>query len=343
MKAIFKKMVIAMAVIPFLISGNPAISTAESILPSSIEKYLETAEYPRSASDLVGLCSSVDNEKLSYCDGYIEGATHIWKYWTACSSQELDDQAFCAGVTAAQNKIQEASQELREYEPDRFQQLRNELKAIVGVCTPGDPYDENFCSGYNTKVSNVIAELSVIQPIGIGARDRGLGDAESDVGTHLFASEEFYLFRPCLQVETSPQKVKNVLLEFAHQNSGKQQNLTAIMLLAEALYYNLCPGSAQKLVPHMEQCTVWDYANDKLMTRNNCDEVVVIHFMAEGHDAVKQQLNPGMSFKTGMSRSQLGSGWWMYTTCPAEHISSIPFLPENRKVFVNSIYDCVHE
>lgn len=117
--------------------------------PSSLEQSLAQAETPRSASDLVSLCTSADADSLAYCKGYIDGATHIWKYWTACASQVEGDQSFCAGVRAAQDKLHEVFQACRDcnvenFRPDlkdwpirvqlfmeRMRKFRDELKATM--------------------------------------------------------------------------------------------------------------------------------------------------------------------------------------------------------------------
>lgn len=176
-----------------------------------------------------------------------------------------------------------------------------------------------------------------------GARDRGLGDAARDVGLHLFASEDFYEFRPCLQTVISPQQVRNILLEFIRDNPDQQRGSTAIVILAKALFYSLCPGPAQRWKPHMEQCTTWGYDGGQFGTENTCDKAVVIQFMAEGQRAIERLLNPGETFRTGLSRSQIDRGWWMFTTCPVGYVSSVPFLSKNNEVIRASRYSCVRK
>ena len=237
---------------------------AITVKMNSLERRRAQAENPRSATDLVSFCTSADAKEQEYCDGYIDGATLIWKYGTACASLAQSDQSFCAGVNAAQKRTQEVLQACRdcsigEFRPElkdspihgqlfmeRMQKFRDEMKAAMDVCTPGEPHDKYYCAGYNATVANGIAELGVMYPNGESedARRLGLGDAESDVGLHLLASEEFYEIRPCLQHAIGPQQVKDIFLEFIQENPEQQRGSTAIVVMAKALYRIHCPGAA---------------------------------------------------------------------------------------------------
>lgn len=330
---------------------------------SSLGQDFAKAETGRLASELTRLCKSTDPDRLDYCEGYIDGAMHIWKYATACASQANSDQSFCSGVESARKAIQEAFGACQDcnmgsFRPElgdkpirgqlfmkRMREFRDKLKVAMGICSPDEHRDEPYCSGYNAEVTNMIAELSVMYPNHVpeSTRDLGLGHAASDVGLHLWASEEFYEFRPCLQVVTSSQQVKNLLLEFVHDNPEYQQGATAIVILAKALFYVLCPGPAQELKPPIEQCTTWGFDSGQFGTENTCNKAVVIQFMAKDQRPIERMLNPGEAFRTGLSHSQIGQEWWMFTTCPVGYVSSVPFLPENNDAIRTSRYSCVRK
>jgi hypothetical protein len=292
----------------------------------------------RSASDLVGFCTSTNLDRLAYCEGYIELATRSWKYSTACESQTHGDPSFCAGATAAQKKIQEILQACGDCAPD---ERLVKLKTAIGTCLSDAQRDERYCSGYNWEVANKIAELSVQSK---DVRGLGVRHGAEDLFLNLWTSKaELLEFRPCLQTEVGPQQLRNMFLGFIRDNPEQQRGSTAIMALEKALFYELCPGPARGLKPHMEQCTAWDYGDDgQLGTKNTCDKAVVIQFMAKNQRTVERQLNPGDAFRTGISRSQIGGDWW-FTACPVGYVSSVPFLPKNLGVIRASQYSCARK
>ena len=52
----------------------------------ALKQLLAEAEKPvRSATDLVRFCTTPGKAASEYCDGYLEGATLIWRFKTACS------------------------------------------------------------------------------------------------------------------------------------------------------------------------------------------------------------------------------------------------------------------
>jgi hypothetical protein len=328
--------------------------------PGSFAQDLYPVDTERSASELVSFCSSVDADELAYCEGYIDGATLIWKLSTACTSIEAGDQSFCAGGESARDEISKAFKACKDcdiatFRPElgddpkrvelfmeRMNRFRNELKAAMGTCTPDEHRDVHFCSGYNAMTEREIAELSIwnTNDVSVGARDLGLEQASMDLIVHFFASEEIHEFQPCLQKSIGPQQTRNILLEFVHDHPEQQRETTAIIILEKALFYGLCPGPAQQIKPHMEQCTRWEYDSGEFGTENTCDKSVAIQFMVEGQQAIERQIKPGKAFSTGLSRSDISRGWWMFTTCPAGYVSSVPFLPENKSAIAASRYSC---
>jgi len=103
-------------------------------------------------------------------------------------------------------------------------------------------------------------------------------------------------------------------------------------------------GAAQQAVPHLERCTSWDYGTGHLGTSNSCDMDVSVRFMTmRDQHFVEVELGPGRRFDSGLSRDELGSDWWMFTTCPVGYVSDVPFQPENRETIIPSKYGCVRK
>jgi len=102
------------------------------------------------------------------------------------------------------------------------------------------------------------------------------------------------------------------------------------------------PGAAQQAVPHLEDCTNWDYGTGHLGTSNSCDTDVSVRFMAKrDQHAIEVELGPGRKLDSGLSRDEIGSDWWMFTTCPIGYVSDVPFQPENKDTIIPSQYRCV--
>ena len=120
--------------------------------------------------------------------------------------------------------------------------------------------------------------------------------------------------------------------------------LTSSLAVATALWQlaTVYPGSARQGVPHLERCTKWTYFNGHFGTSNACDFAVSVRFMTKRDQRVIElELGPGRNFNTGLSRAQIGSDWWMFTTCPIGYASDVPFRPENSDTIIASKYRCV--
>lgn len=322
---------------------------------------LSKAEPVRMASELIELCSSTDTDRLAFCEGYIDGAMHTWKSATACASQAKSNQSFCAGVKSAQEAIGEAFSacvdcNIASFKPElgdkpihgqlfveRMREFRNELKSTLGACSPDDHRDEHYCTGYNAEVRWKIANLSLwySNHAPEDSRGLGLGYAASDVGSHLFGSEEFFQIRPCIDIEVDPQQAKDILLAFVRSNPEQQRDSTGIIILAKALYYGLCPGAENGMMLHKEQCTTWGDMNGRLGTTNTCDKAVIVQFMGNDQVVIEHELSPGDVFDTGLTRSE--TSFWMFTTCPVGYVSSVPFKKKNNIAIRASEYNCVRK
>lgn len=313
---------------------------------------LEKSGTVRSASELIKLCSSTESNMKTYCEGYIESAIYTWKLITACASQNKSEQSFCRGAKSAQKTIQKVLAACKDcslgsFKPElkdntirvrlfkeRMQKFPEELNTILGVCTP----DEHYCVGYNSQVKNSITEYSVLYASKLTdkPKDMGMGHAATDIGIHLWSSAEFFGFVPCINREINLDQIKNIFLKYMHDNPEQQLDTTAIIALEKSIYYSVCPGPAlEKLKPHMEQCTKWEYDNGYLGTKNTCDKAVQLQFMTKDKQVIERHLKPGDTFSI---RKQ---DWWMFATCQSGYISSVEFLLENEKNIRNSRYSCI--
>jgi hypothetical protein len=313
-------------------------------LANSLDQDLAKADTGRTASELIRLCTSADPDRLAYCEGYITGATHLWQRRFACESLAYDDKLFCAGAGDARTSIEETLSACRDCDQtEGRRKLRDELRAAGDICTPDERRDEHYCSGYNAEVEFIAAKLLPFRPIEAGesAMDAGLSHAVGDFVLHIWGSREIHKFVPCLQVEVRSEEVRTILLDFVRENPEQPRDTTAVIILAKALYYGLCPGPEQGLKPHMEQCTKWGYDNGQFGTKNVCDKAVFVQFQEKGEEVIEQQLNPGEALRTGRTRAS--RGWWMFATCPAAHHSSPALSQENNDAIRASRYSCVRK
>lgn len=89
---------------------------------------------------------------------------------------------------------------------------------------------------------------------------------------------------------------------------------------------------------HKEQCTIWEYMDGRLGTKNTCDEAVFVQFMVKDRAVIERVLSPGEIFDTGLTRSE--TSYWMFTTCPVGYVSSVPLKEENNTLIRASAYSC---
>jgi hypothetical protein len=109
---------------------------------------------------------------------------------------------------------------------------------------------------------------------------------------------------------------------------------------------SLCPGAvlAEETVPHLENCTAWAYSDGRFGTADTCKEPVAIQFMLMTDQRIQQrEVKPAEVFDTGLSRKEIESSGWLFTTCPAGYSPSVPFLLKNQDVILPSKYDCVRK
>lgn len=304
---------------------------------------------PMSSEDLLAVCRSTGAEESEYCDGYIDGASLMWRYWTACQSQASGDRSFCAGADASMKKSQEfraACGDCNSGNKERLQRFPEEMKAALRVCSPDPDRDRDYCDGYNAQSEKEVDfTITFSESEAITASGLGRGHASRDMFASLWVlTGEMHQFAPCLSRATDAARIKDVLLDFAQENPEQGQSSTAIMLLAKALYYRSCPGVSWQFRPHAEHCTkVWDYYDGQFGTRNTCDEPVVVWLMTHSDQAAMvRELKPGEIFRSGLTREQIRSGW-VFATCPVGHVTSIPIGPQSREEIAKGRYHCVKE
>jgi hypothetical protein len=325
---------------------------------------------PRSASDLVSLCTSTNPDQLAYCEGYITGAAHRWKVSAACRSPVPGDKSFCAGSKAAYDKTHETLENCKycggdRSQPDfveRMRRFRDELKVALGVCSPSSEWErrKEYCAGYNDEAATTIASFAaaLLEDERRSARDQGLGDADA-AARGIMASEFYYIapitkaseyyiaFVPCLERSVLPDEMRKTLIEFVHDYPEQLRIGDPIFLLEEAMFYGVCPGPQSGFKPQMELCTTWNYDGGQYGTKNTCDKPVVIKFVATGRDAIEREVSPGGDFRTGLSMSDItGGAGFLYTVCPAGYKSSVPIESgngEERDAISKGLYSCVRK
>lgn len=323
--------------------------------------YLEDPNMPLSGTVLVDLCSTSDPHKRAYCEGYVDGAMQLWKRSTACQSALGSDQSFCRGVAAAESRVQEVLEACQDCNPAEFrpdlddpaergrsfiehmQDFVAEARETLEKCSPHAPFDEHYCNGFDAQVENSLASLAVMYQ-GDEAAEPGLhgrGQAQNDLVMHLWASKEIYRFQPCVRPATTPGDARNSLLEFVRERPDQLGDTTATIVFAKALYYRVCPGPKTGAQPHMEHCTTWDYDDGQFGTRNTCGAPVYVQFLAPGQRSIERRLDPDESLQSGLNRAQIDGLSWMFTTCPAGYMSSLPLGPQNRTQIAASHYDCI--
>ena len=311
----------------------------------AIDPAFENHETGRLASELFRFCNSSDADRLAYCDGYIQGATYIWKFQHACSSLKREEQLFCAGMEDARTSMEEAMSTCADCDqPEGRRKFRDELRAAGDLCVADERHDEKYCAGYNAWIEFAAANLMPFEPIETGqaAKDIGLYHATGDIFLHLWASKEIHGFVPCLSVEISPEQMRKVFVKFVQDNPAQEEGPSAVIALEKALYYGLCPGPELGLKPHMEQCISWDRADGGQGARNLCEGAVSIEFVSRSGNnlemEVERRVIPGKSFLADPKLSRMP---WMFTVCPVDHISSPSFGEENGDAIRASRYSCV--
>ena len=124
----------------------------------------------------------------------------------------------------------------------------------------------------------------------------------------------------------------------------KQRKLGLACVVGLSALVPVLPARAQTAVSHLEHCTRWGYIdqNQHFGTSNTCQMTVALRFPAKSSpDPVVRVLKPGEAFDTGLTRQQVESGWWMFTTCPTGYKSNVAFVPANVDIIAPSNYRCV--
>lgn len=317
--------------------------------------------------ELIRVCTSPRAEDIAYCEGYIEGAAHIWKFRAACDPSTDVSRSYCSGLQSAHDEILEAYKACTDCSAgrivpnekglptfkenpgytERIWKFRDELKAMMGVCSADGERDSAYCDGYNAEVKQHLAALSVnaLKDPAQDARSRGLGEGSGQADATMFGTADFFEFAPCVRPELSAQGMKEVLLRFVRDNPEQQRGAYPVLLLQKALFYGVCPGPSAGLKPHMEQCTEWDYEGNEYVARNTCNRPVVVRFQAAmiaSEQTKESQVNAWQTFRTGLTRFEMEGNDWIFTVCPVGHVSDVPFSPQNAEIRA-SRYSCVRK
>ncbi len=306
---------------------HPNLSTPQARY--GFERYLDVDEgpyafydsdLPMPASYLLDRCHSFHPDNAAYCGGYVDGVAHLWKWKTSCESSLPTDQSFCAGVNAARDHA--------------------EPRASSATCMPDNQRDKNYCSGFNKQLAIDRAGDAVLRlDVPDDSRLHGLGRAKLDVDLHLWGSGEFYEFVPCVLQKMTSEELVDVLLQFIREHPEQRRETTAIIMLAKALFYGVCPGPELGLQPHMEQCTKWDLRDGLFGTVNSCDQPVAVRYQIEDDPPIERRLEPGEVVSTGSTERP---AWW-FMTCPVGYVSTVSLFPENREAISASRYSCIEK
>jgi hypothetical protein len=118
--------------------------------------------------------------------------------------------------------------------------------------------------------------------------------------------------------------------------------LRAVSLFVFLVALNSNSPTIAQGVPHLEQCTLtkaWNIEDGWFGVKNICDKSIMIQFMSEDSQKPKSaELRPGDRFNTGLHKV---SGWWVFTTCPAGYVSSIPFDIKYKAALTDGVYNCI--
>ncbi len=122
--------------------------------------------------------------------------------------------------------------------------------------------------------------------------------------------------------------------------------IAVVVLVALALGSDKALG--QQTVPHRESCTKWgpvrgQYGYPYFGTVNSCSEPVTVQLLIPGFpEIIRRDLKPMEVFNTGFSLIE-APDIYVFTTCPAGYVSSVPLVPANSETLRRSQYTCVME
>jgi hypothetical protein len=135
---------------------------------------------------------------------------------------------------------------------------------------------------------------------------------------------------------------------------ANSRNLTVtivVMLGLCGLDFAVPAAVAAEERPNLAFCTNnWSYDRDgRFYTLSNCEFAVEIQFMSEAdpHPVARTLDESDGMFTTGLTKSQVESGWWMSTTCEISIVTGRPlkpdvsFIPANRDRIKSGNYKCV--
>lgn len=316
---------------------------------------------PKPAWFVIDACASDGPAPQAYCTGYIEGASLIWKRWSACVSADPAERDFCDGAEAAEARLAaffascaDCSEETFAPEmtdegararafAERLRRLPDEIAAVLGACprTATGP-SERFCAAYDLWAETEIIQYSMLydRKFTDDPGALGRGDGAGDAALHLFVSVEMFELEPCVTSRTNAAAMRAALLDFVARYPDQKVGTSAVIALGRALNDGLC-GASGKARPHMESCLIWDDEAGIFTARNRCEAAVSVQFMAAAHPEPMTGIVPeGGVFRTGLRREELASGWWIFTACPEGHVASVSFEAGNEAIRA-SRYGCV--
>lgn len=136
-------------------------------------------------------------------------------------------------------------------------------------------------------------------------------------------------------------------------NSRNRTVIVVAMLGLCSFAFAVPAAVAAEERPNRAFCTDnWSYDRDgRFYTHSICEMNVEIQFMSEAdpHPVARKLDESDGVFMTGLTKSQVESGWWMSTTCEFSIVTGrplnpdVPFIPANRDRIKAGNYKCVSD
>lgn len=101
------------------------------------------------------------------------------------------------------------------------------------------------------------------------------------------------------------------------------------------------PGDTRR---HLEACTKWSEQNAGFVFTNGCSEPVALIFVELGGvRRFDHVIKPKERFDIKLPEQTIHATSWLFTTCPAGYVPSVPFTVEDQALIVAGQYECVRK
>ena len=99
------------------------------------------------------------------------------------------------------------------------------------------------------------------------------------------------------------------------------------------------PESVPGATSHLEECTRFRDGDAGFTIFNDCDEAVIVEFLARRGSPEDFEIEPHQSVSAGFELSSR----YFYTTCPAGFVSTVPITTLNPGLIRSGNYRCIEE